>query len=146
MKTYIGSRGHARIERLFNAEEIGVAVPEPHPDRALRIFLEKAAPHGKTAYAPRTTQMRNGVLFLCAVADTAPCGTIYIYSRDSGEFYVVGFTGDEDNITTRDYEQLVHEYGLLEYAAQAPRIDECFAAGADTNGVLPLWTPDELPC
>lgn len=146
MKTNIGSRGQARIERLFNAEDIGVAVPEPHPDRALRIFLEKSAPYGKTACAPRATHMRNGVLFLCSVVDTTPCGSIYIYSRNSGEFYLVGFAGDEDNITARDYEQLVQEYDLLEFAANVALIDECFAIGADTNGVLPLWTPDQLAC
>ena len=145
METYIGSRGQARIERLFNAGDIGVAVPEPHPARAIRIFLDKAAPHGKTAYAPRATQMRNGVLFLCAVADTTQCGSIYIYSCDSGEFYFVGFTGDEDNLTIRDYEQLVNEYGLVECAARAHLIDECFATGADTNGVLCLDAPSRMP-
>lgn len=146
MQTTIGSRGPARIERLFNAYDIGVAVPEPHPDRALRIFLDKSAPHGKTAYAPRATHMRSGVLFLCAVADTTPCGSIYLFSQNSGEFYFVGFAGDEDNITTRDYELLVEEYGLLEYAANVALIDECFATGADTNGVLCIGGPDQLLC
>ena len=145
METYIGSRGQARIERLFNAEDIGIAVPEPHPDRAIRIFLDKCAADGQSAYAPRMTQMRNGILFLVAVVDTTPCGSIYIYSRDSGEFYCVGFTGDEDFLTVRDYEQLVQEYGLIEYAARAHLIDECFATGADTNGVLSLDATHHMP-
>lgn len=145
MQTNAGSRGQVRIERMFNAEEIGVELPEPHPDRALRIFLDKAAPHDKSACAPRISQLPKGVLFLSGVDGELASGCIYIYSRDSGEFYLVGFAGgDEDNLTLTEYEQLVHEYGLLEYAARAHLIDESFASKADTDGVLLVGEPDWL--
>jgi len=112
------SRGRVRIEHLFNAEEIGVSVPEPHPDRALRIFLDAASPNGHIAIAPRVSQMSKGVLLLQAVEGEPASGAIYIYNRDSGEFLMVTFDGgDDDNLTITEFELLVREYGLLEYAA-----------------------------
>jgi hypothetical protein len=113
------SRGLVRIEHLFNAEEIGVSVPEPHPDRALRIFLDAAAPAGHIAIAPRVSQMSKGVLLLQAVEGEPASGAIYIYNRASGEFLMVTFDGgDDDHLTVSEFELLVREYGLLEYAAR----------------------------
>ncbi len=118
MESTNGSRGRACISCLFNANEIGVLIPEPHPDRALRIFLDVASPTGQTAIAPRIVQMPKAVLFLQAVEGEPASGAIYIYDRDSGEFYMVCFDGDDANLTVAEYDTLVLEYGLLEYAAQ----------------------------
>jgi hypothetical protein len=112
------SRGAVHILRLFNAEEIGVSVPEPHPDRALRVFLDIASPHGQRAIAPRVSQMSKGVLLLQSVEGDPASGAIYIYNRNSGEFFSVLFDGEDDHLTVAEFELLVQEYGLLEYAAR----------------------------
>ena len=112
------SRGEVRLSPLFNANELGILVPEPHPNRAIQIFLDVASPAGGTAIAPRVTQMPKAVLLLQSVEGVAACGAIYLYIRETGDFYMVDFdAGDNDNLTTREYEDLVLEYGLIEYAA-----------------------------
>ncbi len=112
------SRGELRIGLLFTSSEIGVSVPEPHPMRAIRIFLDVASGADYRATAPRLTQMPKGVLLFQMVADEPASGAIYILIRDSGEFYAVTFDGPSENLTIGDFESLVPEYGLLEYAAQ----------------------------
>lgn len=113
------SRGEVRITHLFNAQELGVLVPEPHPTRALRIFLDVASPSNEQqAIAPRVTRMPRAVLLLQSVEGVADSGAIYLYIRDTGDFYMVEFNdGDNDNLTIREYEDLVQEYALVEYAA-----------------------------
>lgn len=112
----IKSRGLLRIDLLFRSEEIGVSVPEPHTNRAINTFLDVASGAGYRAIAQRLTQMPKGVLLFQAVADEPASGAIYILVRDSGEFYAVTFDGPSDNLTIREFEALVREYGLLEYA------------------------------
>lgn len=113
------SRGKVSLTRLFNAEEIGLLVPEPHPDRAVRIFLDVASPTGEQAIAPRVTQLPKAVLLLQSVEGDPASGAIYLYVRDTGEFYAVEFdAGDQDHLTVPEYEHLVLEYGLIEYAAR----------------------------
>ena len=113
-----GSRGQMYMELMFSAEEIGIAVPEPRPDRALQIFLDVSSGATYTAVSPRVSQMPRAVLFCSAVDGKADSGAIYIYSREWGEFYMVMFTnGRETDLTVPEYEDLVHEYDLLEYAA-----------------------------
>jgi hypothetical protein len=121
------TRGELRIERLFTSSEIGVSVPEPHPMRAIRIFLEIASDINYRAIAPRLTQMPKGVLLFQMVADEPASGAIYLLLRDTGEFYSVTFDGPSDNLTIAEFESLVREYGLLEYAAQ-PQLIEALAA------------------
>lgn len=113
------SRGDLLLTPLFNAKEIGVPVPEPHPDRALQIFLDVASPAGQRAVAPRVTQMPKAVLLLQTVEDDPASGAIYLYIRDTGDFYMVEFdAGDQDHLTVAEYEALVVEYQLIEYAAR----------------------------
>jgi hypothetical protein len=121
------SRGELQIGLLFTSSEIGVSVPEPHPIRAIRIFLDVASDTDYRAIAPRLTQMPKGVLLLQMVADEPASGAIYILIRDSGEFYAVTFDGPSDNLTIPEFESLVREYDLLEYAAH-PQLIEALAA------------------
>jgi hypothetical protein len=112
------SRGGVRVAHLFNANELGILVPEPHPNRAIQIFLDVASPADGRAIAPRVTQMPKAVLLLQSVEGVPACGAIYLYVRDTGDFYMIEFdAGDNDNLTTREYEELVREYELIEYAA-----------------------------
>lgn len=121
------SRGALRIELLFTSSEIGVSVPEPRPMRAIRIFLDVASDTDYRAIAPRLTQMPKGVLLLQMVDDEPASGAIYLLIRDSGEFYAVTFDGPSDNLTIPEFESLVREYDLLEYAAH-PHLIEALAA------------------
>ena len=125
------SRGEVRITHLFNAQELGVLVPEPHPTRALRIFLDVASPSDEQpAIAPRVTRMPRAILLLQSVEGVAASGAIYLYVRDTGDFYMVEFNdGDNDNLTIPEYEDLVREYGLVEYAA-CPDLIKCPAQPA----------------
>jgi hypothetical protein len=112
------SRGRIVIERLFTAEEIGISLPEPHPNRAIRIFLDIAAPHDCEAIAVRSIYMRKGVLLLETARDRSADGAIYIYDCEAGNFYTVTFEGDpSDELTIQQFEQLVGEYDLLRYAS-----------------------------
>lgn len=117
------SRGEMRIELLFTSNEIGVSVPEPHPMRAIRIFLDVASDTDYRAIAPRLTQMPKGVLLLQMVEDEPASGAIYILIRQSGAFYTVTFDGPSDNLTIPEFESLALEYDLLEYAAHPPLIE-----------------------
>ena len=118
------SRGQMTIARLFNADEIGVSVPEPHPNRALRIFLDDTSTSHSTAIASRVIKMQRGVLFLMAVEEDPRAGVICLYDRDSGDFFSVIFEGNYDHISTRDFNALVSEYGLLEYAVDPTLITQ----------------------
>ncbi len=121
------SRGKMRIDLLFTSSEIGVSVPEPHSMRAIGIFLDIASDTDYRAIAPRLTQMPKGVLLFQMVADEPASGAIYILIRDSGEFYAVTFEGASENLTIPEFESLVREYGLLEYAAH-PQLIQALAA------------------
>lgn len=113
------SRGAVRLSLLFNAHELGILVPEPHPARAVRIFLDVASSAEERAIAPRVTQMPKAILLLQSLEGIPASGAIYLYVRDTGDFYMVEFdTGDEENLTVAEYEALVIEYHLLEYAAR----------------------------
>jgi hypothetical protein len=112
------SRGELRIELLFKSDEIGVSVPEPHPIRAIRIFLDVGSDADYRAIAPRLTQMPKGVLLFQMIADEPASGAIYILVRESGEFYSVTFDGPSEHLTLQEFEVLVREYDLLEYAAR----------------------------
>jgi hypothetical protein len=112
------SRGRIVVERLFTADEIGISLPEPHPTRALRIFLDIASPAECDAIALRSIHMPKGVLLLETASDNPSGGAIYIYDREAGDFYIVTFDGDEsDHFTVRQFEELVGEYDLLRYAS-----------------------------
>jgi hypothetical protein len=112
------SRGRIVIDRLFTAEQIGISLPEPHPNRAIRIFLDIAAPHDCEAIALRSIYMPKGVLLLETARDRLADGAIYIYDCEAGDFYTVTFEADSsDEFTIRQFEQLVGEYDLLRYAS-----------------------------
>jgi hypothetical protein len=125
-----GSRGRMYMALMFNAEELGVSLPEPRPERAIQLFLNVGSGDTYTAITPRLIKMPNGVLLCSAVHGKADSGAIYIYDRESGNFYMVLFTvGREYDLTVEEYEALVEEYALREYAAKPSLIQMVLRCG-----------------
>jgi hypothetical protein len=112
------------IECLFTANDIGISLPEPHPDRAIRIFLELLSHKGDTAIAPRIIKMRRGVLFLQAFDGIPDSGTMTLYECETGTFFtfVVEFEGEEKQLTAREFDELVDRYQLRDLALSPERI------------------------
>ena len=111
------SRGRLRISHLFDAQDIGIQVPEPHTNRAIRIFLDRASPADGKAIVPRVSQLPRGVLLYQENEGEPASGAIYLYLPGTGAFFLISFDADYDHLTVADYEALVQEYGLMEYAA-----------------------------
>jgi hypothetical protein len=105
------SRGNISIHHLFHAEEIGVS-KEPNLDRLVKVFLQISE-----AIVARWVQMPKGMLLLVMVPDNPASGAIYIYDRVGQEFSLVSFEGADDTLTAEDFDSLLGEYDLLEYAA-----------------------------
>jgi hypothetical protein len=110
------SRGNMSIHRLFHAEEIGVS-REPNLDRLVKVFMQISE-----GIVARWIQMPKGMLMLVMVPDNPASGAIYIYDRVEQEFSLVSFEGADDTLTTQDFDGLLGEYNLLDYAANPPLI------------------------
>jgi len=105
------SRGNMSIYHLFHAEEIGVA-KEPNLDRLVKVFLQISE-----GIPARWIQMPKGLLLLVMVPDNPASGAIYIYDRVEQKFSLVSFEGADDTLTVQEFENLLREYQLMDYAA-----------------------------
>lgn len=105
------SRGNMSIHHLFHAGEIGVS-KEPNLDRLVKVFMQIS--EGITA---RWIQMPKGMLLLVMVPDNPASGAIYVYDRVEQQFSLLSFEGAEDTLTVQEFDSLVGEYHLLDYAA-----------------------------
>ena len=104
------SRGNMSIHHLFHAEEIGVS-KEPNLDRLVKVFMQISE-----GIVARWIQMPKGMLLLVMVPDNPASGAIYIYDRVGQQFSLVSFEGADDTLTTQDFDGLLGEYSLLDYA------------------------------
>ena len=105
------SRGNMSIHHLFRAEEIGVS-KEPNLDRLVKVFMQISE-----GIVARWIQMPKGMLLLVMVPDNPASGAIYIYDRVEQQFSLVSFEGADDTLTSQDFDGLLGEYNLLDYAA-----------------------------
>ena len=105
------SRGNMSIHHLFRAEEIGVS-KEPNLDRLVKVFMQISE-----GIVARWIQMPKGMLLLVMVPDNPASGAIYMYDRVGQQFSLVSFEGADDTLTTQDFDGLLGEYNLLDYAA-----------------------------
>jgi len=105
------SHGKMSIHYLFHAEEIGVS-KEPNLDRLVKVLLQISE-----GIATRWIQMPRGMLLLVMVPDNPASGAIYIYDRVGQQFSLVSFDGADDTLTPEDFDSLLGEYDLLDYAA-----------------------------
>lgn len=107
------SRGNLYFHRLFTVRELGFGNPEPFVGPLIRQFLKIGE-----AVAGRWIEMPQGILILQMVPGAPASGAIYLYDRSQQVFYLVGFDGDEDNLTLEQFNQLLTEYNLVRYAEQ----------------------------
>jgi hypothetical protein len=105
------SRGNMSIHHLFHAEEIGVS-KEPNLDRLVKVFMQISE-----GIPARWIQMPKGMLLLVMVPDNPASGAIYIYDRVGQQFSLVSFEGADDTLTVQEFESLLSEYQLMDYAA-----------------------------
>ncbi len=105
------SRGNMSIHHLFHAEEIGVS-KEPNLDRLVKVFMQISE-----GIVARWIQMPKGMLLLVMVPDNPASGAIYFYDRVGQQFSLVSFERADDTLTTQDFDGLLGEYNLLDYAA-----------------------------
>jgi len=105
------SRGSMSIHHLFLAEEIGVS-KEPNLDRLVKVFMQISE-----GIVARWIQMPKGMLLLVMVPGNAASGAIYIYDRVGQDFSLISFEGADDTLTTQEFDGLLGEYNLLDYAA-----------------------------
>ena len=105
------SRGNMSIHHLFHAEEIGVS-KEPNLDRLVKVFMQISE-----GIVARWIQMPKGMLLLVMVPDNPASGAIYIYDRVGQQFSLVSFEGADDTLTAQDFDGLLGEYDLLDYAS-----------------------------
>jgi hypothetical protein len=105
------SRGNMSIHHLFHAEEIGVS-KEPNLDRLVKVFMQISE-----GIAARWIQMPKGMLLLVMVPDNPASGAIYIYDRVGQQFSLISFEGADDTLTVHEFESLLTEYHLMDYAA-----------------------------
>lgn len=107
------SRGAIHFRRLFSLRQLAIGNCEPFTDRIIRKFLEIGE-----GVAARWIEMPHGILLLQMVSDKPDSGAIYLYDRQQRVFYMVGFDGPEDNLTLEEFNQLLSEYKLIQYAEQ----------------------------
>ena len=105
------SRGNMSIHRLFHAEEIGVS-KEPNLDRLVKVFMQISE-----GIAMRWIQMPKGLLLLVMVPKNPASGAIYIYDRVEQYFSLLSFEGADDTLTVQEFDSLLGEYQMLDYAA-----------------------------
>jgi hypothetical protein len=99
------------IHHLFHAKEIGVS-KEPNLDRLVKVFLQVSE-----GIAARWIQMPKGMLLLVMVPDNPASGAVYVYDRVAQQFSLLSFEGADDTLTVQEFDRLLSEYRLLDYAA-----------------------------
>lgn len=119
------SRGALYFHRLFTVRELGFGNPEPFVGPLIRQFLKIGE-----AVAGRWIEMPQGILILQMVPGAPASGAIYLYDRSQQVFYLIGFDGDEDNLTLNEFNQLLAEYDLVRYAEQ-PSLAQSDSSVAD---------------
>lgn len=100
-----------RIVHIAAAYTMKFANADTHVDQAIGEFLKIGE-----AVAPRRIQMPKGVLFLQMNPDDPASGAIYVYDRSHQDFFLLGLDGPDDHLTLEDFDSLLAEYNLLQYA------------------------------
>ena len=119
------SRGAIHFHRLFTLPQLAVGNCEPFTDRIIRKFVEIGE-----AVAGRWIEMPRGILIFQLVPGQLDSGAIYLYDREHQAFYLVWFDGEDDHLTLAEFNQLLSEYRLIQYAEQ-PNLIQLPPSGND---------------
>lgn len=111
------SKGRLHFEPLFTAEELGL------PNRANIAHVVKTFLTVAEGEASRQIEMPNCVVLLQSVPQDLHSGAIYFFDRETQTFYLAVFeAAGDDALSTAQFEQLVDEYDLLDYAENPKRL------------------------
>jgi hypothetical protein len=131
------SRGAIHFHRLFSLQQLAIGNCEPFTDRIIRKFLEIGE-----AVNARWIEMPRGILLLQMVPGRSDTGAIYLYDRQKEVFYLIGFDGPEDNLTLEEFNQLLSEYRLIQYAEQ-PSLIHSPVSAIDARPLDPARTIEQ---
>ena len=109
MKT-TGSLGDISFKRLVTEADIGVRTGTD--SELVRAYLDWSE-----GYAEYWIQMTNGAVLLQMVPDSPDSGEIYILNSINRTFYLVHFADSNSTFSKKQFEDLVSEYKLLDYAS-----------------------------
>ena len=104
-----GSLGKISFATLVTADDIGVRTGSD--SELVQAYLEWAE-----GYAEYWIQMKNGAVLLQMIPGSPDSGAIYLLNSLNRTFYLVHFENGDSNLTKKQFEILVGEYGLLDYA------------------------------
>jgi hypothetical protein len=111
-----GSLGKISFERPVTDEDIGVRTGSD--SELVMAYLDWAE-----GYAEYWLQMKNGAILLQMIPGSPESGAIYILNGVNRTFYLVAFEHGDSTLTKRQFEDLVSEYRLLDYASHPHLID-----------------------
>jgi hypothetical protein len=111
-----GSLGKITFEKPVTSADIGVRTGSD--SELVRAYLEWAE-----GYAEYWLQMKNGAVLLQMIPGSPESGAIYILNGVNRTFYLVVFENGDSTLTKRQFEDLVSEYRLLDYASHPYLID-----------------------
>ncbi len=101
------------FSKLFTVQELGFRNPEPFIGPLIRKFLQIGE-----AVAGRWIEMPQGVLLFQMAPGVPDSGAIYLYDRRKQVFYMACFEGEDDHFTLEEFNQLLEEYNLIQFAEQ----------------------------
>jgi len=108
------SRGAVSFTPLFTTDDIGLR-KEASVEHVVKVFLTVGE-----ATAARWIEMPRGILLLQTVPEQDASGAIYLYDRERHIFFFVDFfDGRNDCLTAAEFDQLVAEYDLVSWTANA---------------------------
>lgn len=109
------SAGRMSFDKVATAEKLGIRTGSI--THMVEMFLEWGNAPGVDAYAAYWIQMRNGVLLLEMTSGKAASGAIYLLDLATQTFYEVTFEELGATITRSQFDLLLKEYRLIQYAS-----------------------------
>jgi hypothetical protein len=111
------NRGAVSFTPLFTTDDIGLR-RDASVEHVVKVFLAVGE-----AIAARWIEMPRGILLLQSVPDQDASGAIYLYDRERHIFFFVDFvSGQNDALTTTEFDQLVAEYDLISWTANPSQL------------------------
>jgi hypothetical protein len=123
------SAGRMFFDKVTTADKLGIRTGSI--TQMVEMFVEWGNLPGDPTYAAYWIQMRNGVLLLEMTPGKPASGAIYLLDLTTQTFYEVSFEELGANLTRRQFDLLVKEYCLIQYASN-PRLIHSKTAQAAT--------------